>query len=259
MTLLKKFLRLNFKLSMAFDRIFVPNPMRIYGTSDFHKTLIPAYVTSESLVYDIGGGKNPHIFPDMKRSHRIKTIGVDIDAEELALAPAGGYDRTICADITQTRGTGDGDFVISRATLEHVIDAQKAIENMATFIKPGGKMILFAPCRNAAFAKLNYYLPENWKRKLIDYLFTDMGEAHKMGFKAYYSYCTPSEMEKIFEQNNLLVLERKIYWMSNYFAFCTPVYVIWRFYQIILRALGFDNYSEGFAYVVQSQCAVPVS
>lgn len=251
MGLLKKFLQLNFKISMKFDALILPASMRVYGTSDIHKTMIPEYVDNNSLVYDIGGGKNPHIFPQMKQERNITTIGLDIDEEELARAPEGGYDQTICADITKTTGEQNGDFVISRATLEHVKDGKAAVENMVTFVKPGGRLILFAPCRHAFFAKLNYYLPEKFKRKLIDFLFTDMGEAHKMGFKAYYSYCTPSEMEKIFADNDLDIIERRIYWMSNYFAFFAPIHIIWRLYQLIVRALGFDDLSEGFGYVLE--------
>ena len=236
---------------MAFDRVFVPKSMQIYGTSDFHKRLLPEYITNDAKVYDIGGGKNPHIFPNMKASRNITSIGVDIDQSELNKAPEGGYDSVICADITDTQGPKDGDFVISRATLEHVKDGKAAIENMITFVKPRGRLILFAPCRNAAFAKLNYFLPETWKRRLIDYLFSDMGEAEKMGFKAYYSYCTPKEMEKIFKENNLKIIERRIYWMSNYFAFFAPIHILWRFYQMLIKAMGFVSLSEGFGYVLE--------
>lgn len=251
MGLLKKFLKLNFKLSMGFDKLVLPESMRIYGTSDIHKTMIPEYITANSKVYDIGGGKNPHIFSNMKRERNITSIGLDIDPDELSRAPEDGYDQKICADITKTRGKQDGDFVISRATLEHVKDGKAAVENMISFVKPGGKLILFAPCRNAAFAKLNYYLPEKFKRNLVDFLFTDMGEAHKMGFKAYYSNCTPSEMERIFAQNGLTIIDRRIYWMSNYFAFFMPVHILWRLYQLSARALGFENLCEGFGYVLE--------
>lgn len=252
MTPLKRFLQWNFDMSMAFDRLFIPQAMRVYGTSDIHKTLIPEYITPGSKVYDIGGGKNPHIFPAMKKERRLVTVGLDIDAGELAQAPPGGYDETIHADITRTRGKGDGDFVISRATLEHVSDGKAAIENIASFMRPGGRLILFAPCRNALFARLNTWLPEGFKKRLIDFLFSDMGEAGKMGFKAYYSHCTPSEMEALFRQNGLEIVERRIYWMSNYFAFLTPVYVMWRCYQLIARGCGMDNLCEGFGYVLEA-------
>jgi SAM-dependent methyltransferase len=255
MSVIKSFFKWNYKASMAFDDLFLNESYTTYGTSDFHKSLIPTYITEDAVIYDVGGGKCPHIFPDVKKEKKLTTIGVDIDAEELSRAPKGGYDRTICADITARTGDEDGDFVISRATLEHVKDARAAILNMATFIKPGGRIIAFAPCRNAWFARLNMILPEGFKNKLIHYFYDDAGLADVMGFKAYYSHGTPKEMDKIMEEAGLKIIEKRLYYMSNYFAFFFPVYMIWRFYQMIMRATGSENFCEGFAYVCERRCA----
>lgn len=236
---------------MAFDRAFLDNSYRIYGTTDFHADLIPRFITADSLVYDIGGGKCPHIFPALKTERRIRTTGIDIDATELAKAPAGGYDQILCADITRTKGQGDGDFVISRAVLEHVRDARAALLNMASFIKPGGRILVFAPCRNAWFARLNILLPEGLKRKMIDYFYTDSGLANVMGFKAYYNRCTPKDIEAIAAEAGLRIVEKRLYYMSNYFGFFTPLHILWRFYQMIVRSLGAEQLCEGFGYVLE--------
>ena len=39
-------------------------------------------------------------------------VGLDIDADELARAPPGAYDETVCADITRHVGKGDADLVV---------------------------------------------------------------------------------------------------------------------------------------------------
>lgn len=251
MGVLYKFFKWNFNLSMGFDRVFLNESYTTYGTSDFHKSLIPEYITENSVVYDVGGGKCPHIFPDVKAKKNISSIGVDIDADELSRAPEGGYDRTICADITDVSGDGDGDFVISRATLEHVKDARAAIMNMASFIKPGGRMIFFAPGRNAWFARLNMILPEGLKNKLINYFYDESGLANVMGFKAYYDRGTPAQIEAVLEEAGLQIVEKRLYYMSNYFAFFVPLYVFWRLYQVTVRLLGTERFCEGFAYVVE--------
>ncbi len=253
MPLLKKFFRWNVALSRTFDSAFLNESYTTYGTADFHKSLIPTYITPRALIYDIGGGKCPHIFPALKAERALTTVGVDIDAEQLARAPDGGYDRTVCADITKTTGTGDGDFIISRATLEHVQDARSALLNMKTFLKDGGRMIFFAPCKNAWFARLNMILPEGFKNRLIRYFYTDDGLADVMGFKAYYSHGTPRQIEAILADANLTIIEKRLYYMSNYFAFFTPLHVVWRVYQVLMRTLGTESFCEGFAYVVEKR------
>ena len=255
MAFLKKFFRWQQKLSAAFDKTFLDPSYTTYGTTDFHTSLIPHYIQSNSLVYDIGGGKCPHIFPALKAERHIRTVGVDIDSRELSLAPAGGYDRILCVDITTARGESDGDFIISRSVLEHVKDTRAALTNMATFLKPGGRIIAYAPCRNAWFARLNMLLPEGLKRKLIDYFYADAGLAKVMGFKAYYNRCTPREIESIAREAGLAVVERRLYYMSNYFGFFTPLHIVWRFYQILVRLIGTRQYCEGFAYVLERPAA----
>lgn len=247
---LYKFFKWNYNLSMKFDSCFMDESYTTYGTTNFHTYFIPTYITDNALVYDIGGGKCPHIFPAVKAEKNIKAVGVDIDADELSKAPEGGYDDTICADITQVTGAGDGDFVISRATLEHVKDAEAALKNMASFLKPGGRLIFFAPGKNAWFARLNMILPEGLKNKLINYFYDESGLANVMGFKAYYDRCTPAEIETILADQGMHIVEKKLYYMSNYFAFFTPLYIIWRLYQKLVRALGTEKFCEGFAYVV---------
>jgi SAM-dependent methyltransferase len=251
MSLLKKFFKWQFDLSMTFDKAFLDERYTTYGTTDFHVNLIPNFITKDSLVYDIGGGKCPHIFPKLKKEKNIRSIGVDIDPEELARAPKGEYDETICADITKTTGKGDGDFIISRAVLEHVKDARAAILNMATFIKPGGRIIAFAPCRNAWFARLNMLLPEGFKKSLIEYFYSDAGLAEVMGFKAYYSHGTPRQIEAIAKEAGLVIVEKRLYYMSSYFAYFTPLHIFWRLYQMTMRAIGTEQFCEGFAYVFE--------
>jgi SAM-dependent methyltransferase len=251
MGILKSFLNANFKASMAFDRLMgLDESWTTYGTADFHKRLIPAHLTNSLHVYDIGGGKSPHIFADVKAAYNLTVTGVDIEGSLLARAPAGIYDHTLVADITRQGGAGDADLVISRAVLEHVTDTESAIRNISSFLKPGGKAILFAPCRNALFARLNLLLPEGLKVRLINYLYSDMGLADVMGFKAYYDRCTPDIFDRYMRENNLTIIERRTYWMSNYLAFCLPLHVLWRGYQGILRAFYCENACEGFSYVV---------
>ncbi|MGE4312813.1 MAG: trans-aconitate 2-methyltransferase [Pseudobdellovibrionaceae bacterium] len=248
MGILTTFINWNRKASLAFDKL-LPQSMRVYGTTDFHARLLPAYLKDHMHVADIGGGKRPFIFPDMKAEKHITLTGIDIDAEELERAPEGNYDETIVADITTWRGTGRHDMVISRSTLEHVSDGPKALEGMASALKRGGILIAFAPCRNALFARFNLLMPEGPKNKLLKMLYGKQAEV--MGFKAYYSHCTPSEMRKVAEDLGLEILQARTYWMSNYFMIFVPAHIVWRIYQLVVRTLGWQNLGEGFSLVMK--------
>ena len=94
-------------------------------------------------------------------------VGLDIDGKELSAAPDGLYDRTAAADITKYRGQGDADLVICQALLEHVHDTGRALEAIASILKPGGRALIFVPSRNAVYARLNLLLPENLKRRIL--------------------------------------------------------------------------------------------
>lgn len=247
MSIFRKFLQLNQKLSFLFDRL-LPESMRVYGTTDFHVRLLPTYLPTGGLAYDIGGGKRPHIFLPLKESKQLEVVGIDIDADELAAAPAGHYDRSFVADITQAEGAGDGDVIICRSTLEHVHDVPAAMRQLGTFLKSGGLIIIYAPCRNAIFAKLNLLLPENTKNKLLRFLYGQ--QADVMGFKAYYDHCTLSDLTKLATQNGYQVVESRSYWMSNYFSYLTPLHIIWRLYQLAVRPFCPDL-AEGQALVLR--------
>src|SRR5579864_4455563 len=89
-------------LSKAFDRL-LPTEYQIDGNRDFIDKWIDPYLRDGSVVYDIGGGKNPVVSLEQKQRRGLCVVGLDIDGNELAASPSGVYDKTICADITQYR------------------------------------------------------------------------------------------------------------------------------------------------------------
>ncbi|HPF78816.1 MAG TPA: class I SAM-dependent methyltransferase [Alphaproteobacteria bacterium] len=250
--MLKKFLQWQYNLSMAFDKAFIDKKYRVYGTSDFIVSVMPEFLTQDARVIEVGGGKSPRITAELKKQRGLKITGLDIDESELKLAPPDIYDQVLVADITREKGNGDYDGIVCRSLLEHVENTEKAIANMSSFLKPGGRLLAFAPCRNAAFARLNLVMPEKIKRKLIDYLYNNEGkQAELMGFRAYYDRCTPSQIQANAEKAGFKVIEKRLYYMSNYFAFFTPVYILWRFYQFLIIKAGWEDFCEGFSFVFE--------
>jgi 2-polyprenyl-6-hydroxyphenyl methylase/3-demethylubiquinone-9 3-methyltransferase len=238
-------------LSEAVERR-LPERWRCDGNRDFCDTIVPRILFPGAMVYDLGGGSRPFISFDEKRRLGLTVHGVDLSMEELDRAPAGVYDRKTAADLCRFIGDGDADVVICQATLEHVQDARGAFRAMATSVKPGGTIAIFAPSRNALFARLNRLLPEGLKRRILFALFPHTSEGHD-GFPAYYDKCLPREVEALAAEHGIRVIERRLYWRSNYFFFFWPAYFLWRLWLgVTYLAFGKDA-AESFVYVLRKE------
>ncbi len=229
----------------------LPPLFRVDGNLDFLDRVVPQRLRPGSMTYDVGGGKNPVVGRDLKQRLGLRVTGLDIDHAELAAAPQGLYDRTICADITEYRGACDGDLVICQALLEHVPDTGRALENIAGLLKPGGRALVFIPSRNAVYAKMNLLLPEKLKRWILFGIFPSMSRDH--GFRAYYDRCTPRAIEESARRCGLAVEERYLYYRSDYFRFFVPLHAIWRTWQMAFQRLVGDEAAETFTFVFRKQ------
>ncbi len=217
-------------LSRKFDTLF-PAALRVDGYEDFEDDLCPRQLGRNQLVYDVGGGKNPFFDVARKAQLHASVVGVDIDASELARAPEGAYDRIVVTDICTYHGVHDADVVICQTLLEHVPNVSEAVRAMASMLKPGGRAVVFVPCRNAAFARLNLILPEKLKRALLFAIFPSMRTFQ--GFRSYYDHCTPANFIAFAAKNGLRVEEQRMYYKSDYFSFFFPLYALWRIWTLV--------------------------
>jgi 2-polyprenyl-3-methyl-5-hydroxy-6-metoxy-1,4-benzoquinol methylase len=248
----RRFLRIQRRLSLLFDRL-LPGEYRVLGTGNFgdFRNLARPYLTPGATVYDIGGGKIPFINADLKQSLGLTVIGFDIDADQLASAPADAYDGVICADITQYRGKGDADVVICTSVLEHVRDTRAAFDGIASVLKPGGHALVDVPSRNAFYARLNRVLPEQIKRRIL-YILSP--ETHMNGgFPAYYNRCTPRDFQQLARETNLVVEQQKTYFYNDYYTLIFPFYVIWRLWILFYRLLAKEQSAETFAVALRKR------
>jgi 2-polyprenyl-6-hydroxyphenyl methylase/3-demethylubiquinone-9 3-methyltransferase len=247
--MMKHLLRLNVKISQSFDKI-LPQDMLEFGTGYFDTVLMARHVQQDQCIMDIGGGKNPNISVAEKHQKNLRYIGIDIDENELKAAAAGQYDAIMVADIcngVQVREKAD--LIIARALMEHVPDTRAALKTMGDLTKPGGEVIIFVPCRNAWFTLINRILPESFKLSLLRLCFPE--KMHRLGFKAFYNRCTPDEMIENATASGFAVSELKIFYASRYFEIFFPLHIIWRIYQICVRAFGFKNLCETFTLVLR--------
>jgi SAM-dependent methyltransferase len=249
MGLARTLIAANVSLCGAMDRM-LPGRAREDGNKTFVRDYLPKAYARGTTVYDLGGGSRPGLTAGEKRQLGIRYVGLDISAEELAAAPPGVYDKTIAADLCTFAGPGDADIVICQATLEHVPDTVGAMRGLASTLKPGGRVLIFAPCRNAVFARLNLLLPESWKKAALFALFPHKAQGHD-GFKAYYDHCTPSAIEALAHKNGLVVEDRKLFWTSSYFTVFAPAFVLWRIWQGLSYLVIGKNAAETFVYVLR--------
>ena len=238
------------RISRRFDRL-LPADFRVDGNLDFLNHLLPSYIAPGAVVYDVGGGKNPAVTPELKSESRLRVIGLDIDASELASAPLGSYDETVVAELCSYRGHADADLVICQALLEHVPDIASALEAIAGILKPGGRALVFVPSRNAVFARINLLLPQGLKRKLLNAVFPEWRQNH--GFPAYYDRCTPVLLTRTGARHGLVSEHRRLYFHSEYFRFCSPLHAVWRIWLLVFRALAGAEAAETFSIVFRKE------
>jgi len=235
-------------LSQAFDRL-LPRSFRIDGAKDFKHRVVPNRLRSGIVVYDIGGGARPCVDVVTKRLLEITLVGLDIDEEQFAKAPAGLYDRAIVADIGTYREPHAADLVVCKSTLEHVRDTEAAFATMAQLLKPGGTLLVFAPSRNALYARLNLLLPERLKRRLLSAFMPD--QADHLGFPARYDRCTPCDFRRFASCQGLEIEELRPYYITSYFSVVFPLYLLWRAWIIAYRTLAREHAAETFVLIAR--------
>lgn len=250
--LLQRFVAQQVSWSAAVDGL-LPQSYRLDGNRFFIDSFYGRFLRSGQVVVDVGGGKQPLISAEQKRAFGLTVIGFDISAAELGAAPAGRYDECICADITDFRGTAQADIVICQALLEHVPSTERAFRAIGSLLKPGGLALIFAPSRNAVFARLNLLLPQRLKRAILFAVFPQT--RHAQGFVSYYDRCTPRDFEAMARAANLEVVERHFFFRSAYFTFFVPLHVLWRLWVALFRGLRREQAAETFVYAFRKRAA----
>jgi SAM-dependent methyltransferase len=245
---LRKLISANVNLSRRVERL-LPAAYRRDGHLQYTKEVVPAFLRPKICIYDVGGGKRPYLSSDAKQGLEARVVGIDINPDELALAPEGAYDSSIAADIATVKGQGDADLVICQAVLEHVRDVDGAVRALASILSPGGEALIFVPCRNALFARLNLLLPERVKRAVLFALYPRM--SRHQGFPSFYRDCTPSGLSRLAIRHGLQVKQINTFWTSEYFYAFFPAYVVWRLWLIFARTLGMRDFCETFSIVLQ--------
>jgi 2-polyprenyl-6-hydroxyphenyl methylase/3-demethylubiquinone-9 3-methyltransferase len=120
---------------------------------------------------------------------------------------------------------------------------------MGRLLKPGGILLVFTPSRNTLYARLNLVLPEQVKRKMLSTFFGE--KADHLGFPAKYDRCTPRDFRRFISNQNLEIEQLNTYYISSYFSVVFPLYVIWRLWILVYRALAKEQAAETFTVIAR--------
>jgi 2-polyprenyl-3-methyl-5-hydroxy-6-metoxy-1,4-benzoquinol methylase len=236
------------RLSRWFDTL-LPDDYGIDGCADFAHRFAISHLRYGDTVWDVGGGRYPFISHRLKQELNLTIMGLDIDPGELAAAPAGIYDRTVCADLMKYAGTGDADVVICQSLLEHVSNVEAALAAIKTMLRPDGRALIFMPSRYAVYTWLNLIIPHELKTRMLRVL-VHRGKPFK-AFPAFYDRCTPREIRELAAKWGLTVEEQRTYFASTYFAFFFPFHLIWRAWLLCFRTVAGDQAAETFAMLLR--------
>lgn len=224
MSLFRSFISGQVAMCRSLDRMLFPG-MSTDGNGHYLSE-VARLVPSRARIADVGGGKRPFFPPGEVAMRGLRVTGIDIDADELASAPAGSYHEVVVSALEEVHGPGSHDVVIAQSVLEHVTDGRAAIRGCASLLTGGGYLYTFCPNRFAWFAILNRLLPESAKRAILFAIFPEKRE--KQGFPAYYDGCVPAAMRGNMEDFGLEIVNVEYFFVSSYFMFFFPLYLFWR-------------------------------
>jgi 2-polyprenyl-6-hydroxyphenyl methylase/3-demethylubiquinone-9 3-methyltransferase len=228
----------------ASDRFSARYPDRIDGSQQIARIVLEHVEPGMSL-FDVGGGKVPLLRPELKRRLEVTVTGVDIDADELARAPEGAYDRTIASDIATLEGHDEeADLLYSRSVAEHVERPEAMFATAFRLLRPGGLSIHFMPNKWALFALVNRALPHTVRERM---LYGTQPEQRARGcFKPYYRRTYPSAIERMLGEIGYSQVDVVPYYHADYLSFVVPLHVAYVGWQNMNRRLRARNLCESF-------------
>jgi SAM-dependent methyltransferase len=162
--------------------------------------LVSPSLTPGCRILDVGAGRTPVLAPET-RPEGCEYVGLDIARSELEGAPAGSYDSFAVGDITKPTPELEGrfDLVLSLQLLEHVKSLDDSLNNIYSYLRPGGRFFGQLSGTFSFFALAGRVIPIGASRAILKWA---QRRDPASVFPAYYHHCWASAIRKITPQWN---------------------------------------------------------
>ncbi len=199
------------------EAIFLPP--RYKGWRRSFDDLVAEKLTPGCAVLDVGAGCNPTL-PPHRRARVKHYAALDRSAIELAKAPKGSYDETWQSDIVSRCAGLENrfDLVVSWQVLEHVKPLRSAIDNIRSYLRPGGCFIASLSGAFSVYALINRLVPARFG---VWAMYRFLARDPQTVFPAYYDRCWHSALHELMKQWSIWEI-RPFYNGAMYFNF-SPV------------------------------------
>jgi SAM-dependent methyltransferase len=150
-------------------------------------------------ILDVGAGRRPMLAP-ADRPSNTHYVGLDLDAEEFAVAGKDSYDETVISAAEERVPALEGrfDLCLSFFAFEHVRSTAAVLENIRNYLCPGGLLLAQLAGSRSPFSVANRILPSWLSEGLLRR--TNQRPAESV-FPAFYDRCTHSELTSLLATN----------------------------------------------------------
>jgi SAM-dependent methyltransferase len=182
---------------------------------------LEAALSEAPAILDVGAGARPVLAPD-DRPPGCTYVGLDIGAEELAKAPRNSYDECVVGDVAHFEPDlrGRFDLALSWMVLEHVESLPGALDNLRSYLRPGGRLVAQLAGAFSLAALANRVVPASLARR---FLHRTQGRSAGEVFPARYDHCWFTALERLLEQGWRSPSVVPLYTGVFYLAFSAPL------------------------------------
>lgn len=215
-----------------------------------HRFLFDSYaeplLRCGSSILDVGAGRSP-TFPPAARPASCVYFGLDLSQAELDAAPPGSYDGSMASDVTEPIPalTERFDAVISWQVLEHVKSLPRSLENLRTYLKPGGQLVTQFSGTLGLFGLLSRAVPNSVTPALLERMFS---RPRSTTFPAYYDKCWASALKRIGSSWSSFDIVAR-HEGARYFAFSRHVQAGYLAYEEWAARNGHDNLASYYLII----------
>lgn len=202
----------------------------------FYRNLEDVLVPGARIL-DVGSGATPTIPPE-RRPEGCYYVGLDIDPGELQKAARDSYSTTLVTDLTKRLPelSESFDAIVSQFVFEHVRPLEMVIENLHSYLRPGGKLVSHLSGAWSVFAIVNRVIPKRLALAFLKLIGRDPGTV----FKAYYHRCWYTGLDRILSTwSEHQVIPRFL--GAGYFRFARPLQSLYLAYEEWIFRSGKKN------------------